>query len=134
MCTAKDPFVLHCVFVEDGLGNIEIGVMSFLPTEGSAVSADSYTVCGQHSGSVTVAEEIMVDCVATARYLVIRSSGTAPAKLCMAEVAMYGPVSAVSTQREYWCNNKKLHVRWHSKSSQTHLDEHYKFHCYCVIV
>ena len=79
--------------LEDGLDNIEIGVMFALPTAGSAVSADSYTVCGQHRGTVGVAGSIAVDCVATARYLVIRSLDTTREQLCIAEVAVYATVT-----------------------------------------
>ena len=89
--------------VEDGLDNIEIGVMSALPTEGSAVTADSYTVCGRHSGSVATTEKITVDCVATVRYLVIRSLDTTPEQLCMAEVVVHPRGLHPCTQpRKYW--------------------------------
>ena len=100
---AKDPFVLLCMYVEDGLDNIEVGVGSELPAEGSTVT---HTLCGSHTGTVSTSEEITVDCVATARYLIIQSLDTTPEKLCMAEVAVYVTAGIYATHlRTYWCHS-----------------------------
>jgi len=62
------------------------------PTEGSAVSTDSYTLCGRYNGSVTASQNITVNCAPSSqqfRYVIVRSSDDTGERLCMAEVAVY---------------------------------------------
>jgi len=82
---------LHCCTV-NGLDNIDVGVSNTFPTEGSPVSTNSYTLCGQFSGSVTSGMEITIRCPPLQqafRYVIVRSSSTTAEYMCLAEVAVY---------------------------------------------
>jgi len=66
--------------------------MNELPTEGEQVTADSYTLCGQYSGTVEAGVEIVIDCdplPQAFRYVIVRSTDATPEYLCLAEVAVY---------------------------------------------
>ena len=89
MRTAND-FRLHCC-VDAGLDNFEVGLSDVFPDEGSPVSADSYTLCGRYSGSVTAGMEIIVNCAPLSRpyrYVIVRRSSATTERLCIAEVAV----------------------------------------------
>jgi len=84
---------LVCTAVVNGLDNFQVGFPSVLPTAGSAVQTDSYTVCGTMNVGVTVGLVLTVTChisVSTQqyRYVIIQSLDTSAEKLCIAEVCV----------------------------------------------
>ena len=75
-----------------GLDNFDVGLSNVFPTEGSAVSVDSYTLCGLYNDSVIARQNITVNCAPLSqrfRYVVVRSSDDTAERLCIAEVAVY---------------------------------------------
>ena len=81
--------------VTEGLDNFRVGMPSEFPAEGSAVSSDSYSLCGDRNvgSGVTLGMVITVACAPssdTFRYVIVQSldAGT-DERLCIAEVAVY---------------------------------------------
>jgi len=67
-------------------------VSNILLTDGSALSLDSYTLCGRYIGSVNNSIMITINCAPSShqfRFVIIRSSDSTPEMLCLAEVAVY---------------------------------------------
>jgi len=63
-----------------------------MPTPGSAVSTDSYPLCGKKDVGVTVGQSVTVECAATSetyQYVIVQSLDTAAEQLCIAEVGVY---------------------------------------------
>jgi len=75
-----------------GLNNFEVLLSNKFPAKGSPVEADSYWLCAQYQGQVSVGGNITVSCGARSlpgRYVIVRSLDTTPERLCIAEVAVY---------------------------------------------
>ena len=114
MCISIDPFALLYVKLEAGLDNFDVGLSNMFPVKGSQVSANSYTLCGRYSGSVSPGQEITVHCAPSSQqfryqHVIVRSSDATPERLCMAEVAVYRTYPSQYTKsRPYWCS--MLHI------------------------
>jgi len=82
---------LLCIVVASGLNNFQIGFLTVLPAEGSAVDPNSYVVC--HSVTIGVAVGLVIDVHCTAstqqyRYVIVQSLDASAEKLCIAETCV----------------------------------------------
>jgi len=81
------------LLVGDGLDNFRVGGYASLPSVGTPIQPNSYTLCGDFRGYVHYLQRT-VTCTTTmsSQYVIVQSLDASPEKLCLSEVEIYAYV------------------------------------------